>query len=172
MINSFKTNSASDGFTLIETLVAIFVFGVALTSVTAILITNNNTANFVKNSYIASGLAQEGVEVVRNLRDGDWLASRSFGAFGSTTGLPVADSTYRVQWNSTTLLANQDVFIKKDSISGIYSYDTGVNTPFKRTVQITTITSNVEKRIAVNVSWTERGIPRSINAEDHLYNWR
>ncbi len=168
MRNTRKPNA---GFTMIETLVAIFIFGITLTATSFIMITNLNTAKSIRNGYIASGLVQEGIEVVRNMRDRDWFLNVPPGAnpFGTT----IPDGTRRVQWDSTTLIAvGVNPPLKKDSASGLYSYTTGTDTIFKRTITITTIIPNVEKRIVAQVQWDERGVTKSLSAEEHLFNWR
>jgi prepilin-type N-terminal cleavage/methylation domain-containing protein len=155
----------SAGFTLIETLVSILIFSVALTAIFSLLSNNLKEASLVKNNFIASGLAQEGIETVRNIRDNDWYLGNPFG-----TTIP--DGTYRVQWNSQALLSlAPEPYLKKDSGSGLLSYDAVNDTLFKRTVTINTI-SGVEKRVVVSVTWSERGISKSVSAEDHLYDWR
>jgi len=153
------------GFTLVEVLISLLIFSIALTAIFYILVINIGNAQLIKNNFIASGLVQEGIEIVRNIRDNDWHLGNSFGA---TT----PDGTYRVQWNSQALLPFADLFLKKDSGNGLVSYDdTGNNTLFKRTVTISTV-SGVEKEVVVTVTWNERGISKSVSAEDHLYNWR
>jgi prepilin-type N-terminal cleavage/methylation domain-containing protein len=158
------------GMTLIEALVAVFIFGVAMTAIFSVTVSNSNTANLVKNSYIASGLAQEGVELVRNLRDGDWIASRSFGAFGDPGGSVIPDGDYQIQWDSNLLSAYSDNYLKKTT-DGLYNYVSGNQTLFKRKIRVTTIVPGVEKKIAVDVTWYERGSSRAVTVEDHLYNW-
>lgn len=163
-----KTNG---GFTMIETLVAVFIFGLALTATSFIMITNLNTANSIKNGYIASGLAQEGVEIVRNIRDRDWFLDVPPGSnpFGTT----IPDGIHRVQWDSTILMAvGANPPLKLDSTNGLYTYSTGTDTIFKRSITITTVVPNVEKRIIVLVEWEERGGTKSLSAEEHLFNWR
>ena len=100
-----------NGFTLVEILIAIFLFSLAITATTFILLTNNKSAIAIRNNFIASGLAQEGIEVVRNLRDQDWFSGNPFGA-----SLP--DGTHRVQWDSQALIVGGDFYLKKDSITG------------------------------------------------------
>jgi hypothetical protein len=139
---------------------------IVLSATTAILTVNIINATEIKNSYIASGLAQEGMEVVRNVRDSGWFAGTAFND-------AIPDGSYRVQWNSTGLIplgANPPLL--KDGLRGIYAYDAGTATPFKRTISIVTAASDVEKIITVTVSWNERGIAKSVSAEDHLFNWR
>ena len=159
-----QTNS---GFTLIEILVTIFIFAIAFTATSFILSTNLRSASAVRNNFVASGLAQEGIEAVRNIRDRDWFLGNAFGT-------SIANGTYRVQWNSQSLIAlGADPVLKKDSGSGLFSYDSGSDTIFKRTVVISTITANIEKKVVITVNWIERGgAVKSLSAEEHLFNWK
>ena len=63
----------SKGFTLIELVISIFVMSVGLVGVfgafSVISILTSDSANRLAGSY----LAQEGVEIVRNIRDNNWL---------------------------------------------------------------------------------------------------
>lgn len=165
-----KNNQA--GLTLVEVLVTIFLFGVSLTAISYIINYNVITADDLLNDSIASGLLQEGVEVARNLRDADWFAGRPFGAFGTASAAP--DGTYLIQWDSQSLTAFSDIFLKKDPANGLYGYTTGNATIFKRTVQVSTIPAipAIEKIITVSVTWRARSGTKSVNAEEHLFNWR
>ncbi len=159
-----KSNKLSGGFTLVEALVTLVVLTIAL-GPSLILTTNiNNTAAVVKNNLIAANLAQEGVEVIRGIRDTNWFNGVAF-----DTGL--ADGTYRVEWNSDaviTLGANPPV--KEDN--GLYNYSTGNNTIFRRTISILKVNAS-ELRIISEVTWEERGArARSAMAESHLFNWK
>lgn len=151
----------------------------ALTATSYIITVNIQNANAVRNNIIASGLLQEGIETVRNIRDRDWHLGNAFGA-------SVPDGQYRIQWNSVQcdgagapsgcasppfLAVGSNPFLKRDSGTGVYSYDTGTDSLFKRTVEITTV-SAVEKRVLVTVSWERAGINQSVSAETHLYNWK
>jgi len=167
MFPKLKTKKLKpDGFTLVEILISLLIFGLVITPIMYILTTNLSSATSVRNSYVASGLAQEGMEVVRNMRDTGWFAGASFGD-------SIPDGTFRVQWNSTALIPlGLNPNLLEDSSNGLYSYDVGSRTIFNRTVDISTVVSNVEKRVVVTISWIERGLPKSINAEEHLFNWR
>lgn len=163
-----KNNQA--GLTLVEVLVTIFLFGISLTAISYIINYNVITADDLLNDSIASGLLQEGVEVARNLRDADWFNNRPFGAFGAASA--VADGTYLIQWDSQSLTAFSDTFLKKDPTSGLYGYTGGNTTIFKRTVQVSTVVPAVEKVVTVSVTWHSRSGTKSVNAEEHLFNWR
>lgn len=156
----------SKGFTLIEVLVVVFIFGVALTAVSFMLSTNVRSAEEIKNNFIASGLAQEGMEVVRNIRDRDWFLGNAFGA-------SIPDGSYRVQWNSQSLLPQgSNPNLKRDDNNGLISYDSGTDIIFKRTIEVSTVVANVEKKIVITVSWSDRGVTRSLVTEGHLFNWK
>lgn len=66
------------GFSLIEVMVAMAVIVLVVFSATQLLVSiiRSNTSNV--NTMIAQGLAQEGLEAVRNIRDSDWLLGATF----------------------------------------------------------------------------------------------
>ena len=153
-----------NGFTLVEALVTLVVLSIALGPALVLTTNINNTAVVVKNNLIAANLAQEGVEVIRGIRDTNWFNGAAF-----DTGL--ADGTYRVEWNSDTLLAlGANPPIKEDN--GLYNYSTGNDTIFQRTISILKVNAG-ELRIISEVTWEERGArARSALAESHLFNWK
>jgi len=67
------SNLDQTGQTLIETIVAIFLLTTALSTGIGLAIYAFNTSNTSRNEIIASNLAREGIEVVRMMRDTNWL---------------------------------------------------------------------------------------------------
>jgi type IV pilus modification protein PilV len=61
--------AAKMGFSLIEVLITLFVLSLGVTAVTLLMVGNIGSAQDAKNQIIASQLAQEGTELVRNLKD-------------------------------------------------------------------------------------------------------
>ena len=155
------------GFTLVETLVALFILSIAVTGALAVITYNLQSATMIKNTFIANGLVQEGMEITRNLRDSDWLALRSFGSFGGSAR--INDGTYRAQWNDTSIHRNGYDVLYVDS-KGLYNYEAGEPTMFSRGIGITKI-SEQEIKIFVQVLWKERNLDKSVSAEVHLFNW-
>ena len=132
----------------------------------ALVLSSNisSTASVVRNNLIAANLSQEGVEVIRALRDANWFNGLSFDA-------GIADGIYRIEWNSNALISlgsNPPLKIN----AGLYNYSFGTDTKFKRTVTITKINSE-ELRIISDVTWTERGNrTRDVKVESHLFDWK
>ena len=152
------------GFTIIEALVALVVLTVSLGP--ALILSSNlsSTISVVQNNLIATGLAQEGVEVVRALRDANWFNNLPF-----DNGL--SDGTYRVEWDSGSLIilgANPPLKID----NGRYNYSSGADTLFQRTITITKL-SPENLRVVSNLTWNEKGgRARDIKVESYLFNWK
>src|SRR3989338_1179046 len=69
MRNFFKKKNKNKGFTLVETLVAISIFTVSILALLSILTQGISNVSYAKKKIIASYLAQEGIEYIRNMRD-------------------------------------------------------------------------------------------------------
>jgi type II secretory pathway pseudopilin PulG len=61
------------GQTLIETLVALFILIMGISAAVGMAIYAFGTSSAVVKQIVATGLAREGVEAVRNMRDTNWL---------------------------------------------------------------------------------------------------
>ena len=64
------------GFTLLEVITAIFILTVGVGGALSLMNQTLSTASIIEQRLIASYLAQEGIEIVRNIRDTNWLQSR------------------------------------------------------------------------------------------------
>ncbi|OGE87571.1 MAG: hypothetical protein A3J07_05025 [Candidatus Doudnabacteria bacterium RIFCSPLOWO2_02_FULL_49_13] len=62
------------GQSLIETIIAIFVLTTALTTGLSLAIYAFSSSSLTQNEIVAANLAREGIEVVRMMRDSNWLA--------------------------------------------------------------------------------------------------
>lgn len=149
------------GFSLLETMIAIGILvsgSLIVYGATARILGNLNQE---KTKFVASYLAQEGIEIVRNMRDANWIN-------GATSWVDnLGAGNYRIQYNSTSLLPFQDVALNVDS-NGFYCYDAGTATHFKREIILSQPSADILKVVA-KVTWP--GTNSSIQAEDFLYNW-
>jgi type II secretory pathway pseudopilin PulG len=67
MKNLFKQKNT--GFTLVETLVAVSIFSVALIGMMAVIASSMAHTSYAKRKITAAYLAQEGIEYIKNMRD-------------------------------------------------------------------------------------------------------
>ncbi len=155
------------GFTLIEVIVALGIISLVSVGAMFAITLSLNSAVRIQNNLISANLAQEGLEVIRGIRDRDWHLGNAFGA-------SLANGTYIVDWNSQSLIAFSDIFLKKDS-NGLYNYTSGQGTIFKRKIVVKNSGQNpatIEKVAKVEISWHEKSGPKLIQAELRLFNWR
>lgn len=68
-----KKQLNNEGFTLIEMLVAVFIFSVALAALMGIAARGLKASRLAQDQVVADYLALEGIEVIRNLRDSAFL---------------------------------------------------------------------------------------------------
>ncbi len=152
------------GQLLIESGVAISILVVGLLGIFGLLSRSLSLNNVVSSQYIASNLAAEGIEVVKNLIDANIIQYKPWNQ-GFSSG------SYEVAFDSLVLASNQNRFLLFDSSANTYNYQTGQATPYKRTIQITNIGSD-EIKVNSIVSWQIHGGSYSVNLEDHFFNWR
>ncbi len=132
------------GFSLVEMLVAFSVFALFVIATTGVVSGVARNARFVATSEKASRLAEEALEVSRNLRD----AAPDFAMLpDGAHGLSYAGNI----WGFSGTSDSHDIFT--------------------RTVSVSTVAPN-QKKIDVGVSWTEQGAaPRSLAVSTYLTNW-
>ncbi len=156
-----------NAFTLLETIIAIFVLTVGLIAVMSLAHRAIFAAQIASSRLVAGYLAQEGVEIVRNIRDSNWLAQRGNPALPWDENL--AAGNWEADFDDFTLTSFQDRNLKIDG--GFYNYSSGENTKFKRKITIARPTQDVIE-VFVQITWQERGSSQTLTLEEHLYNWR
>ena len=155
-----------NGFTLIEAMVALVLITIAMGPVFILATSSVNVASRIEHNLIASNLAQEGIEVIRNIRDTNWTAGATF-----DSNLPTG--TWRVQWDTVgggLMAMGSNPVLKKSN--GLYNYLVGTDTVFRRTVTISKPNSGELILISSVTLLERRNINRIISTESHLFNWR
>ena len=156
------------GLTLVEVMVSLLLLTSGLIPILGVIISSVALSTRIKNNLIAANLAQEGVEVVRAIRDKAWFDDAAFDR-------DLTDGDYLISWNSDTLTAyDSNAYVKIDPATGIYSQAGGIDTIFKRKINIAKVVSacNCEIKVVSDVTWTEKGINRAISVESHLFDWQ
>ena len=164
------------GFSLIEVLTVISVVTIGLLGLISLVIQNIQVQNVNKNFLVASMLSQEGLELVRNIRDKNWI---DFPEENWDNGL-LGNGSYIIEDNSGVISIDDtaDSFDHDDTKlyvnGGFYSHiDTSVETPFRRLIFVTEDPVGNNYIIASSsVQWEEKGRILNYTAETYLYNWR
>ena len=164
-----NTDAESRGFTLIETLIAISILLVAVVGPMSLIGDATHKLYYSKDEMIALNLAQEGIEIVRSVRDSNTLA-------GAVWNTGLAAGSYIVDPSSTplTLCVACDQKVYFGSNGSLYRQGTGFasTTQFSRLVTISTVAANADElKVASTVTWTTGGSAGSITASEDIFKW-
>lgn len=125
------------GFSLLEVLISVFVLGVGTTAVMMLMVSNIKYSANSRDQIIASGLSQEGIELVRNMRDNNFVLGKK--AFDNAYFPNDNKTNCKVDKNSTDVKAcDSGVNHKKlyYSSGGYYNHDSGSETKYRRNIAV------------------------------------
>lgn len=155
------------GFTILEIIVVIFIITMGLVGVLSLIIQNVQVQYVNKNNLIASQLAQECLELIRNIRDNNWLAGNDW-----DSGL-VPENYYIVDYtgslNSVAGISEAKLQLRD---TGFYWHDpSDPDTIFSRLITITQPSLEL-LNISCLVQWSEKSGVKEYVVDTILYDWR
>ncbi len=173
----------SKSFSLLGVMIAIFIITTGIVGVIGLITNTISRSKITGHRVIATGLAQEGIEIVKDIRGTNWMN-------GDAWDDGIIDGTYQVSYLMTGLLDNGSFPLSEKmrfSTSGDgYSVCNPVvpaclatfdqETIFTRIVEILhnpdgdASTEDIMSKCTV--SWEERGNVQNVIIENWLYNWR
>lgn len=158
------------GFTLVEVLVSLFLLFIVISAASALVSKALSSTQTTRSKFIASYLAQEGIEIAVNIRDANWVNQVSWdnGLAARPEGLD-----YEADYQSPSLSSYQGRYLRVDS-NGFYNYTNGDQSIFIRkiTVQkIDDLDGTYHLRVISQVNWTQKGQNYTFSAIEDLYNW-
>jgi len=178
LLTNIKNRS---GFTLIEVIVAIFILTIGVMGAYAVVQQIIASTSITSSRLVAAYLAQEGIEIVRNIRDSNWLAGDSWdeGITGCGPSPAGCEADYKVDTPQEDLPLTfcpapcnyDDLRSLNIEGNGFYSYSPGTPTKFKRKITITPDGTHILK-VSVQIEWPERGKIHQVIAQENLYKWR
>ena len=177
------------GFTIVETLVSIFILVTVITGVFSAVQIGFSTTNTAKNQIKAFYLTQEVAEIIRHKRDSNNILSLKgtptnwLSGIANVSGDPcypgktcIADATdmsltscVGVGWGICVPL-RQDILRGEDS-DYLYGYNGAWDlTKFTREVQIERI-SDDEIVASIRIFWTQGTRQEDFKVRIHFFNW-
>ncbi len=201
-LNSRFSNLESiKGQGMVEMVVAIAVILTGVIGALALTVSNLSGVGESSTRIVASNLAREGIEVVRNIRDTNWLKKQIWDNGledgNDYTAIAIFNPVTNT-WNLNFLPDSiNDIEARLYRNNGIYLQDIslppGTPTIYYRLLSLDEICKNnvtsvevvrasgdsclasetkVGIRIKSEVKWTESGRAHTMTAEDRIYNWR
>ena len=156
------------GMTFLELMVAISVLIVGISGTVGLISMTISAAATTTSQLKAAYLAQEGIEVVRNIRDSNWVKGD-----GWLTNIDTNCTCCEVAYNLSTITpCPGGVPQNLTYTGGFYGYAPGgEETIFSRKIE-TSIGADGHLRVKSTVYWDEKGVERSVTVVQNLYNWK
>ncbi len=197
-----KIISNKSGQGILETVIALGVIITALSGGMGLAIKSLTSSQQSQMSVIASNLAREGIEIVRNIRDRNWLEEGTWDAdlsLGADTEAIVTfdPASDPVEWNidfsspayPACKASNKcRLFKGTGDYQDVYAHISSAGweeTQFYRVISLKQICKNGQilnncgggnPKIGIqavsSVYWEERGNEHSLDIEEQIYNWR
>jgi prepilin-type N-terminal cleavage/methylation domain-containing protein len=180
--NSYKNKK---GFTLLEVISAIFIISVGVLGIVRFIPSLIVDSSINSSRFTAAYLSQEGVELVRNIRDTNLMeainkddsTSWKEGLEECTAGCELDYYCVKIEDPVVSNPISHNCFkaydsgdlLKLDDL-GFYNYSSGEETKFKRKITIIEETTNV-LTVSVDVYWQDRGVDYQTSLQEKLYQW-
>jgi len=174
------------GFTLIEAIVAIGVISVGFVGSLVLLSKASSQAVAVKDRVVAAHLAAEGVEVIRNIRDTNWLKGRDWlNGLIEPSDAPTGTIVSGVVNYDSGAIDSSDSSEPRKCLNWDGSFYRHAAAPayvcttsFGRQIVLQKKEENISGQnisyleIKSAVQWKEKGVIKSLTVIDHLYDWK
>jgi prepilin-type N-terminal cleavage/methylation domain-containing protein len=170
------------GFTLLETLVAVVIFSLALVALMTISSQGIRATDQATKRATAQFLAQEGIELVEMARDdnfldisADWLdgvATAYGGPCGPAPDRPCRHSPEEAFTGQPFVACSGQCRVLGQNTNGLYGY-TNNRSPFRRTIYIddTVAVSDGHVKVTSIVEWNRGSVTYSVEAIKYMTNW-
>jgi len=155
------------GVSLIEVIAAIMIIAIGMVGVLSLVIQNVQAQYIDKNVLIASGLAQEGLELVRNLRDKNWLVTPA-----RAWDYNLSARNYKVDYSAGLAAVNNitEARLYLDSNGFYTTVVTATPTNFYRLIEIINNSDYLDVKCLIR--WAAGDKNHDYTVETYLYNWR
>ena len=183
--NEINVRSNRPAFSLLETVVVLFIVAVGLVAIMNLTVDSLKAQTQNRDTLIAYQLAQEGIELVRNVRDTNFLANSTTTPVawnryivGSSTG-----SNYKVDFTHFQPILVNDITETRlqtasssDANPGFYLYSTdpaSPDSPFSRMITITAAdVAAPSSTVTSLVQWEDQGATHKYQLQTVFYNWQ
>lgn len=161
------------GYTLLETIIALAVIMGAIAGPYSLATRGIISSLASKNKLAAFNLSQEGIELVRKIRDDNVLSGANWDA-------DIASGSWKIDVMNNALSPFDGAALLYDAGLGLYQNNAGSASIFTRRITIEKPPSQPtpgipdadQIRIISTVTWTERSLSKTAELQEVMYNWR
>jgi len=173
----FKKNNLAltkPAFSMIEIITVLLVISIGMTGIMSLIVQNIQSQSISRKTLIAYQLAQEGVELIRQVRDTNWRN----GSGPENWRLNLNAGQYYMDYLSPLPVSAANTAsgrLSKDSEEMYYSNPATTldEEDFSRIITIA-YPDGLDKQMKINstVYWVDRGNQYFYTVETELYDWR
>lgn len=187
------------GQSLVEALIAVSIILVGVISIVTLAVVSIRASSVKSGEVVALNLAREGLEVVKNMRDSNWLAEEDPWTNNMLYSQAIPYFDYQnISWSlEPTISPTADQIVYKTGGGLYYQSDEHLMTQpqptqFRRYLMIDLICHNASEdenivgvdsgcgeeerivglRVLSHVEWIDRGETYQVELEDRFYNWK
>jgi|AntAceMinimDraft_4_1070372.scaffolds.fasta_scaffold20754_3 prepilin-type N-terminal cleavage/methylation domain-containing protein len=175
MIYNFKKN----GFSLVEVMVVVAIIGTGMLAVATLVKQSIQVNNISKSQLISQELAQEGIELIRWVRDNNFLEAGYQGSVPYWLN-NIEPGTYRLSFSMdypepiSSIDEGRLQVIESGPYEGFFDHNSVyLDSSFYRKIDIEFIPDSGGKavRVVSTVKWLESGQESLYSLETILYDW-
>lgn len=175
-----QKNTKQKGFTIIETLVAIFILLISTTGPLSFAQSGLRASFLARDQIAAFYLAQDAIETIKNIRDNTgltggstWLENLGFCTPASSGDTTVCNLDTGQTNINTTACTNDCPPLNYDKDDKQYVISTADEvSKYTRNIYITEIVPDREAQIVVEVKWDSNFFSeKRIIVQENIYNW-
>lgn len=164
-----KINTSKPAFSIIEIMAVLLIVSLGIIAMTNLAVQSIQAQTINRGSIVAHQLAQEGIEIVRQVRDTNWLQGENW-TTGMTTG------TYCLDYQSSSLrsvsgIDDCELYFTTDGwyYAPVSPPAGAVSSKFKRVLVINVATSSAQ--VIAQIEWDDRNKVLNYEVETELYDW-
>lgn len=157
---------------MIEILAVLFIVAISLLGLVSLIVQNIQAQSVNKNNLIAYNLAQEGIELIRQVRDSNWKA-------GNPYDMDLADGSYYMDYrmNKPEVISpgKGRIYLLNNYYVNLQAGDSGYSaTPFTREIFIDKPAGYEGNPLQVRavISWMDRNHPYRYELRALLFDWK
>ncbi len=167
MIFFEKQKKTLRSFSMPEVMISMFVLAIGLVVIVAVMAGSLGYSYDTRDAIVGMGLAQEGVELVRNVRDSDFAAGNN-----GFTRFSTSNKQCRIDWNdpitsldcaATQGSASRYYLQYSGAPTGVYAHNSTAKQKYSRYIYIDYDNTTGEENALVRsfVYWDSMGLPSS-----------
>ncbi len=167
-----KNKLEKKAFTLIEVITILFIISLGMIGVLSLIVQNIQSQSLNKNTLIAYQLAQEGIEMIREVRDTNWREARPWRT-KLDSGIYYMDYTETSSGPHLAPTENKSYGNLKQDANGMYKNNLsagGSASGFSRLISIKDYDGGIQ--VKSTIYWSDHGREYVYYLETLLYNWR